>query len=422
MVVARPQAWPLAEQDRNAARQGEGKPMTTPPRMLEGLRVVDLTTVIFGPYCTQILADLGAEVIKLEPADGDHARIIGTPAATPAMGPVHMRLNRGKRSVDWDLKTAEGQAAVQALIATADIFIHNVRNDAIERAGLGYDKVKAIRPDILYVHCTGFDQRGPYAKLQAYDDIIQAASGVASLPPHVDGNPAPRYVPMTMADKVSGLHAAYAVLAAVVHRLRTGEGQKIEVPMFESLVSFNLIEHLCDASFVPPTGPALYPRQIDPHRQPMRTRDGYMAIAPYQDERWLRFFDAAGHPEVLNRPEFADKALRRQNTSLMYQAAARILPERSTAEWLEILQKANVPAMRVNTVDDLLHDPQLAASGLLHQRQHPTEGDYLELRPPVRFSAYDSPELAHAATPGQHSQQIAQELGVSVTPRKGNPA
>ena len=396
--------------------------MTASPRMLEGLRVVDLTTVIFGPYCTQILADLGAEVIKLEPADGDHIRIIGNPAATPGMSPVHLRLNRGKRSVDWDLKTADGLAAMHALIATADIFIHNVRGEAIARAGLDYEKVKAIRPDILYVHCTGFDQRGPYAGLQAYDDIIQAASGVASLPPKVDGNPAPRYVPMTMADKVSGLHATYAVLAAVIHRLRTGEGQMVEVPMFESLVSFNLLEHLCDATFVPPTGPALYPRQIDPSRQPMATRDGYIAIAPYMDDRWLRFFDAAGHPEELNRPELADKLLRRKNMNLMYQAAARIMPERTTDEWLAILQKANVPAMRVNEVEDLLHDPQLQASGLFRQRHHPTEGDYLELRPPVRFSAYDSPELAHAATHGQHSEEIARELGVTLAPRNGGKA
>lgn len=377
--------------------------------------------MVMGPTCGMILADLGAEVIKLEPADGDHSRMIGTPAHTPGMSPVHLRLNRGKRSVDWDLKSDAGQAAMQALIATADIFIHNVRSEAIARAGLSYEQVKAIRPDILYVHCTGFDQRGPYAGLQAYDDIIQAASGIASLPPRVDGNPAPRYVPMTMADKVSGLHAAYAVMAAVIHRLRTGEGQRVEVPMFESLVSFNLVEHLCDASFVPPTGPALYPRQIDPNRQPMRTQDGYIAIAPYMDERWLRFFDAVGHPEELDRPELADKQLRRQNMSLMYQAAARILPGRSTAEWLEILQKANVPAMRVNQVEDLLHDPQLQASGLIRQRQHPTEGDYLELRPPVRFSAYDGGELAHAATPGQHSAEVARELGVALPRREGQP-
>lgn len=396
--------------------------MTASPRMLEGLRVVDLTTVIFGPYCTQILADLGAEVVKVEPAEGDHTRIIGTPAATPGMSPVHLRLNRGKRSVDWDLKSADGRAAMRALVATADIFIHNVRSEAIARAGLSYEDVVAIRPDILYVHCTGFDQRGPYAALQAYDDIIQAAAGVASLPPKVDGNPAPRFVPMTMADKVSGLHAAYAVMAGVVHRLRTGEGQRIEVPMFESVTSFNLLEHLCDATFVPPTGPALYPRQIDPSRQPMATRDGWIAIAPYMDERWLRFFDAAGHPEELDRPELADKELRRKNMNLMYQAAARILPARTTDEWLQILRQANVPAMRVNEIGDLLTDPQLAASGLLRRRTHPSEGDYLEVGPPVRFSAYDSPLRAHAALPGQHSQEIARELGVQVAPRQAGAA
>lgn len=391
--------------------------MTASPRMLEGLRVVDLTTVIFGPYCTQILADLGADVVKVEPAEGDHTRKIGTPAVTPGMSPAHLRLNRGKRSVDWDLKSEDGRAAMRALIATADIFIHNVRSQAIARAGLSYEEVKAIRPDILYVHCTGFDQSGPYAGLQAYDDIIQAAAGVASLPPKVDGNPAPRFVPMTLADKVSGLHAAYAVMAGVVHRLRTGEGQRIEVPMFEAVASFNLLEHLCDATFVPPTGPALYPRQIDPNRQPMRTKDGWIAIAPYMDERWLRFFHAAGHPEELDRPEFADVDLRRINTSLMYQAAARIMPERTTAEWQQILQQANVPAMRVNEIGELLNDPQLAASGLVRKRKHPSEGDYLEVGPPVRFSAYDNPERSHAALPGQHSQEIAQELGVTVAPR-----
>lgn len=392
--------------------------MSASPRMLEGLRVVDLTTVIFGPYCTQILADLGAEVIKVEPAEGDHTRIIGTPAKTPGMSPVHLRLNRGKRSVDWNLKSEDGRTAMRALLKTADIFIHNVRSEAIARAGLSYEEVRAIKPDILYVHCTGFDQSGPYAGLQAYDDIIQAAAGVASLPPKVDGNPAPRFVPMTMADKVSGLHAAYAVMAGVVHRLRTGEGQRIEVPMFESITSFNLLEHLCDATFVPPTGPALYPRQIDPSRQPMRTRDGWIAIAPYQDERWLRFFQAAGHPEELQRPELADKELRRKNMHLMYQAAARIMPERGTDEWLDILRQANVPAMRVNEVADLPNDPQLVASGLFRKRTHPTEGDYLEVAPPVRFSAYERAERAHAPHAGEHSAALARELGVPV-PTKG---
>lgn len=236
---------------------------------LAGIRVADMSTVVFGPYCTRILADLGADVIKVEPAGGDNARLIGTPPKTPGMGPVHLRLNRGKRSVVWDQKTETGRAAMRRLLETCDVFLHNVRPDAIERAGLGYDEVRKIRPDVIYVHCTGFGLDGPYAGLQAYDDIIQAASGAAALLPRVDGNPQPRFLPMLYADKVSGLHAAYAALAAVIQRMRSGDGQYVEVPMFETIASFNLLEHLCDATFVPSTGQWGYPRQLDPTRQPM---------------------------------------------------------------------------------------------------------------------------------------------------------
>lgn len=236
---------------------------------LAGIRVADMSTVVFGPYCTRILADLGADVIKVEPAGGDNARLIGTPPKTPGMGPVHLRLNRGKRSAVWDQKTETGRAAMRRLLETCDVFLHNVRPDAIERAGLGYDEVRKIRPDIIYVHCTGFGLDGSYAGLQAYDDIIQAASGAAALLPRVDGNPQPRFLPMLYADKVSGLHAAYAALAAVVQRMRSGDGQYVEVPMFETIASFNLLEHLCDATFVLSTGQWGYPRQLDPIRQPM---------------------------------------------------------------------------------------------------------------------------------------------------------
>ena len=200
---------------------------------LAGIRIADLATVVFGPYCTQILADLGADVIKIEPAEGDTARMIGTPAKTPGMGPVHLRLNRGKRSVIWDMKTEKGRKAMRRLIETSDVLIHNIRPAAIDRLGLGYEQVRKIRPDIVYVHCTGFALEGPYAGLQAYDDIIQAASGAVSLLPRVDGNPRPRYLPMLFADKVSGLHAVYATLAALIMRMRDGQGQHVEVPMFE---------------------------------------------------------------------------------------------------------------------------------------------------------------------------------------------
>jgi crotonobetainyl-CoA:carnitine CoA-transferase CaiB-like acyl-CoA transferase len=382
----------------------------TKQALLEGIRVTDLTTVFFGPYCTQTLADLGAEVIKLEPADGDTSRLIGNPPGQAGMGPVYMRLNRGKRNIDWNLKSVEGRESMRALLASSDVFIHNIRRDAVERAGLGYDEVRRLRPDIVYVHCTGFDERGPYAGLQAYDDIIQAASGLAQLLPMADGNPQPRFMPAAIADKVSGLHAVYGVLAAIIHKLRTGEGQFVEVPMFESMVSFNMLEHLCDNTFVPPTSAGYYQRQLDPTRQPMRTKDGYIAFAPYLDDRWVRFFEAAGHGHVLLEARFIDKPTRRQNMSQMFEVMAKISVERTTDEWLALMKTANVPAMRVNRIDELLDNPQLKASKLLREREHPTEGKYIEVAMPVRFSAREQPEMLHPASKGQHSEEVANEL------------
>jgi len=386
----------------------------TKQSILGGMRVADMTTVIFGPYCTQVLADLGADVIKVEPEVGDASRNIGASAKTPFMGPLHLRMNRGKRSVVWNLKTKAGREAMDALLKSSDIFIHNIRPDAIERAGLDYETVKKLRPDIIYVHCTGFDTRGPYAGLPAYDDIIQAASGVASLLPLVDGNEAPRFFPMAMADKVSGLHAVYAVLAAVVHRLRTGEGQHVEVPMLESLVSFNLLEHFYEKTYVPPIGTIGYARQLDPSRQPMPTKDGYIVVAPYQDPRWLKFFQIAGREEVFQEPGLTDWMLRRTNATRLYDHMRAILPSKTTDEWLALLNEAHIPATRVNSLDDLLDDPQLQAVGLFGEREHPTEGRYIEVKPPVRFSAHPYEEPRHAPLTGQHTQEVAQELGVKI--------
>jgi crotonobetainyl-CoA:carnitine CoA-transferase CaiB-like acyl-CoA transferase len=375
--------------------------------MLNGIRVTDLTTVFYGPYCTQTLADLGAEVIKLEPAEGDTTRIIGTPPVTEGMGPIYMRLNRGKRTIDWDLKSERGREAMRRLIATSDVFIHNIRADAIGRVGLDYDSVRAIKPDIVYVHCTGFDERGP-------DDIIQAASGMAQLLPMADGNPNPRFLPAAIADKVSGLHAVYAVLAAIIHKLRTGEGQAVEVPMFESLVSFNMLEHLCDKTYLPATGAGYYQRQLDPTRQPMKTKDGYIAFAPYMDDRWIRFFEATGHAHIFKEARFIDKPTRRKNMSQMFEIMASIAPSRTTDEWLTLMKEINVPAMRVNRIDELLDNPQLKASGLLREREHPTEGRYIEVGLPVRFSAQIPQDLSHPSNKGQHSAEVARELGIDL--------
>lgn len=383
------------------------------PNLLSGIRIADMSTVIFGPYCTQILADLGADVIKIEPEGmGDANRNIGHSAKTRLMGPLHMRMNRGKRSVVWDLKSPEGRDAIERLLATSDVFVHNIRPDAVQRARLDYETVRKLRPDIVYVHCTGFDTRGPYSGLPAYDDIIQAASGAASLLSRVDGNPAPRFIPMAMADKVSGLHAVYAVLAALIHRLRTGEGQMVEVPMLESIASFNLLEHLYERTFEPPVGPTGYKRQLDPTRQPMRTKDSYIVIAPYQDDRWLRFLELTGLTHVLQEPGLTDLMSRRENAHRLYEYMAQVLPQKTTEEWLTLLAANNIPAGRVNSIDDLLDDPQLKASGLFVEREHPTEGRYIEVAAPVRFSAADLSPGRHAPVLGQHTDEVNRELGL----------
>jgi crotonobetainyl-CoA:carnitine CoA-transferase CaiB-like acyl-CoA transferase len=379
---------------------------------LAGVRIADMSTVVFGPYCTQILADLGADVIKVEPEEGDSIRNVGTPPKTPMMGPVYLRLNRGKRSVSWDMKSEKGKRAVRRLLETSDVFIHNIRPDAIDRLGLGYEAVKKVRPDIIYVHCTGFGLGGPYAGLQAYDDVIQAASGAVSLLPRVDGNPRPRYLPMLFADKVSGLHAAYATMAALIARNRDGEGQHVEVPMFESITSFNMVEHLCDATFQPATGRWGYARQLDPVRQPMKTKDGYISIAPYVDDRWVRFFQAAGHPEVLTEERFIDKPTRRKNMTQMYEVAETILPEKTTAEWLKILKEVHVPAMKASEIGDVLDDPHLNAGGFFKKREHPTEGGYIEVRQPVRFAGVEYPDARHASAIGGDTDEVNRELGL----------
>ena len=381
--------------------------MTASPKgMLFGLRVIDLTSVVFGPYATQILCDLGAEVIKIEPEIGDKFRHAGKPAKTFGMGPVHMGLNRGKQSVVLDLKDPSDAQTLRDLIATADVFIHNIRAKAIERLGFGYEAVKAIRPNIVYVHCMGFGSDGPYADRQAYDDVIQAATGAVTLASRVDGDPRPRYLPSVIADKVAGLHGAYASLAAIIHQLRTGQGQHVEVPMFECFTDFILKEHLFEAAFIPPTGPMGYPRQLDPNRQPFPTKDGYISIVPYTDEAVCDLFGLLGAPHILDRALFNTPKLRAQNMSLIYAEIARLTPSKTSAGWEQILATAQIPAMPVRDMADLLQDPHPVATDFFSHQTHPSEGDYIQMRAPVRFSA--APERNHRPAPliGQDTDVI----------------
>ncbi len=378
--------------------------------MLEGIRVIDLTTVVFGPYCTQMLVDLGAEVIKIEPLEGDVFRYTGKPAATRGMSPGHLALNRGKQSVTLDLKDTADADTLRALLKDADVFIHNVRGKAIERLGFGYDAVKALRPGIIYVHCVGFGSDGPYGELQAYDDVIQAATGAVTLAPRVDGDPRPRYIPSLIADKIAGLHGAYATLAAIIHRLRTGEGQFVEAPMFESFASFLLKEHLAGQTFDPPMGPVCYSRQIDPDRQPFPTADGHISLVPYTDESWPKVFDVLGDASLLADERLATPQLRARHSSLLYQGVAKLTPARTTAAWVAAFHAASIPAMAVRDIGDIRSDPHLAAVDFFRRREHPTEGGHVDMKPPVRFGAWEPPPPAPAPTLGQHTDAVRAAL------------
>lgn len=382
-------------------------------KLLTDIKIADMSTVIFGPYCTQTLADMGADVIKIEPENGDDFRNVGKSAHTRSMGPCHMTMNRGKRSVVWDLKSELGARAIRDLIAQSDVFIHNIRASAIARLELTFEEVKAINPDIVYVHCVGFGSDGPYAGRPAYDDLIQGLSGAASLLPKVDGNPRPRFIPTAFADKVSGLHAAYATLAALHHRDRTGEAVHVEVPMFECITHFLLEEHFYEAVFDPPVGPFCYQRQVDPARQPLQTSDGYIVLAPYVDQRWVKLFrEVLEAPQELENARISDYRGRYFNMAYMLERVQHYLVQKSSAHWLEACAQADIPAGPVHDFPDLQDDPHLKATGFFQRRQHPTEGAYWEPQPPVRFHGVDTYEIRPAPMVGEDTDLVLQALGL----------
>ena len=377
--------------------------------MLDGIKVVDLTSVVFGPYCTQILADYGAEVIKIEAPGGDAFRHSARPAKTPGMAPGFIALNRGKKSLVLDLKAPADAAILRDLLREADVFVHNVRAAAMERLGFGYAEVAQLSPEIIYLHCVGFGSGGPYAGLQAYDDVIQAASGTATLLPRVDGDPRPRYLPSLIADKVAGLHAAHAALAAIVHRLRTGKGQHIEVPMFEAFTSFMLKEHLDAKTFDPPNGTAAYARQVDPNRQPFRTTDGWISIVPYTLDQFPQVIALLGDPVFAGEARFASAEGIIAALPELYTRIAALAAALSTAECLTILRAANIPAMPVTDLDAVIDDPHLTATGFFVASEHPTEGPLYQMRDPVRFSDWTPPDPGHAPLLGEHDADFGKQ-------------
>jgi crotonobetainyl-CoA:carnitine CoA-transferase CaiB-like acyl-CoA transferase len=379
------------------------------PGPLDGIRVIDVTTVLLGPYGTQILGDMGADVIKIEaPPTGDIARNMGT-VRRPDMGGIYLNMNRNKRSVGLDLKREDAKEVLRRLVATGDVFVHNMRPEAIERLGFGYAAVAAIKPDIVYVGAYGFGQAGPYRAKPAYDDAIQAASGLASLFAQRDGTP--QYVPAAIADKLVGVTLSQAVALALVHRLRTGQGQFVEVPMFEVLVAFNLVEHINGAAYRPALGPLGYQRVTTTARRPFPTKDGYVCILPYTDAQWSSFFTAVGRPELMAKPEFATYSARVNTVNELYGFVASVTPGRTTAEWVEVCERGQIPCMPVIDIQTLMDDEHLQAVGMFERHSHPTEGETVLVRPPVTLSA--SPAAIRTPAPrfGEHSRDVARELG-----------
>jgi crotonobetainyl-CoA:carnitine CoA-transferase CaiB-like acyl-CoA transferase len=371
---------------------------------LAGIRVVDLTAVVMGPYCTQIMADMGADVVKIEPPEGDITRYVAV-GPTPGMNGVFMNVNRGKRSVVLDLRSDAGRDALRGLVESADVFIHSMRGKAIAKLGFDYEAVSAINPRIIYTNCYGYSRRGPDADRPAYDDTIQAECGLPDVQKRLTGEAS--YVATIVADKVTGLTALYATMMALFHRERTGEGQEVEVSMFETMASFMLVEHANGAMFDPPTGPAFYPRTVAPNRRPYETKDGYVAALIYNDKHWNAFVSAV--QPAWNKDEYATLAMRAKHIDTVYGLVAQTMKERTTGEWLTLFSELEIPASPINSLDALFDSPQLNAVGLFETVQTPS-GPVRFPGVPTWFSRTPGRVMGPAPELGAHTAEVLAEL------------
>ena len=378
--------------------------------LLQGIRILDFTTIVLGPYATQTLGDLGADVIKIEPLQGDLFRAV-RPGRSRTMGAAFMGFNRNKRSLAIDLKRPEAREVLARLVAGADAVVHNMRPKAAESLGLAYPQLALLKPDLVYAFAAGYDQSGPNANEPAYDDIIQAAGGVAAL--NANGAGEPRYLSTILCDKVGGLHLAIAVATGLARRARTGLGCCIEAPMFESTVAFLMSEQLGGESFVPALGSTGYDRLSAPNRRPYATRDGYMAILPYNTAHWTAFFELIGRPELAHSPQVQDPVLRSQGVDALYALIAEVAPTRTTDEWQSCLREADIPCARVNSVGELLRDPHLRATEFFHEYEHPTEGRMRGTRPPFRWHGGEERQDRPAPRPGSDGRVVLKEAGLS---------
>jgi crotonobetainyl-CoA:carnitine CoA-transferase CaiB-like acyl-CoA transferase len=367
--------------------------------------------VLLGPYATQMMADMGADVIKIEPPQGDLLRNSGM-GRTQKMGPIYLAANRNKRSICLDLKKKEAIEIVKELAKDADVFIHNNRPQAIDRLGLSYEDLKKVNPSIIYAYAMGYGRKGPYGERPAFDDLVQGASGAATLQSRVDDS-APQYIPSLIADKTTGLHLAIATLGALVHRQRTGEGQKIEVPMFETMTSFWMTEHLFGETYKPAIGTMGYDRIINRYRHPFETRDGHICVLPYTDKHWERYFEIVGRPELAKDNRFTDAQQRARRYNELYQIMDEVMRAKTTAEWVKLMEAADIPVTAVKSLEELLHDTHLNAVGFYAEREHPTEGPIVTFRSPMEFEKTPTEFRRHAPKLGADGRDVLAQAGYS---------
>lgn len=379
---------------------------------LAGVRVLDLTSVLMGPLATLMLGDYGADVVKVEANSGDTVRGIG-PMRNPGMGQIFLHMNRNKRSIVLNLKSAEGKRALLRLAELSDVLIYNIRPQAMQRLGLGFEVLHALNPRLIYCGLFGYGQDGPYASKPAYDDLIQ---GIASIPTLVAkvGDATPRYVPLAFIDRTVGHVAVGAVCAALYSREKTGRGQSIELPMFETMVPFVLGDHLGGETFDPPLGDMGYARQLAPHRRPFPTCNGHVCVLLYTDQHWASFFAGLGQPERFSQdPKLSSITQRTLNIDALYGEVAQILSQQSTEHWLDFFLKADIPAVPLNTLETLLDDPHLQAVGAFAWREHPSEGRLRSLEPPGAWSGTPPSVRRPAPQLGQHTEEVLTEAGFS---------
>ena len=379
---------------------------------LAGLRIIDITEVVMGPSATQMLADLGADVIKVEPPGGDMLRATG-PGGRAGAGPLFLNLNRNKRSIVLDLKRPAGKEALLKLAETADALVYNVRPQAMKRLGLDYEAVRQVNPRIVYVGTFGFSQRGRYAALRAFDDLIQAAVAIPEASVRA-GSDVPRYAPLNLSDRATGLYAFGVICAALLARERTGRGQAVDVPMFETTAQMMLGDHLYGHTFVPPRGGFGYPRLLNPQRRPYATQDGLVCLVVYTDEQWKSFMRAVGEAERFESdPRFADGESRTQHVESLYEILADKLSEKTTHEWRELLEPLGIPVLPAHTFESLLDDPHLQDIGFFQQFEHPTEGVLRTMAVPSEWPQTALPPLRPPPLLGEHSVQLLAEAGYS---------